>query len=186
MASAVHDRTRALGPAAPRWRLIPLLLLSCFFLACAAPGVAEGQPVPENLLIELRSGPNMPRGDMGPETTTIHGDGGVDLSARDSFEGPLPASRREIGADALGRITAAIEENDFFALKPEYEDPDIDDGDYAVLRITMGERSHAVTTVNIRVNAFDRIVTAINREMPEDRWVIYNALHIDEYKEVER
>ncbi len=161
--------------------LAGLLLIICFHAISA-----RGQTMPRDLTIELVSAPNVAGGPFGLESIAIASDGTVRLSRRDSYAGPLPETTIVIDAAALSRLYRAITDNDFFTLKSRYNDPAIDDGDYAKLTITAHGKTHSVRTVNIRVTAFDQIALAINREMPDGRRVLYNALHIDDYMEVER
>lgn len=86
----------------------------------------------------------------------------------------------------MREIYAMVLKEDFFGLKREYRDPDVKDGDYAVMEITANGKTHRVRTVNIKVGAFDRIYWSVNLHLPKDISITYNALFVKEYKEVER
>ena len=50
------------------------------------------------------------------------------------------------------------------------------DGDRVQLRVTMGRRSHTVLLVNARNTRFDRLIRAINVQLPKAHHVTYNSL----------
>ena len=162
------------------------LCLAFFSISCATIGPAMSQSFPNDFSVELVSGVLQPGYPIGPERVTINASGSVNYSEMERADRMLAAENSEISREAVAAIYASITENDFFGLKERYESPAILDGDYAELTITANGNTHSVRTVNIKVKDFDDIVTIINRQLPEDRWIIYNALHIDEYDEVER
>jgi len=162
------------------------VMLFSFLIACTTTGPAMSQSVPDDFSFELSSAPRMPGYPLGPEYINMAADGSADLSVMDAEGGALPATTVKISAEGRARIYAAITENDFFGLDKTYESPAVRDGDYALLKVTIDGSTHIVRTINMRVNAFDRIVIIINREVPLERRIIYNALHVEEYLEVER
>lgn len=147
---------------------------------------AGDHAVPDDLRITLKSAARLPGEPYGPETVTIQSDGRTELSRKDGPDGLLPAMEMKLDPSAVRRIYDAIVADRFFELKPNYSDPHIHDGDYASMSITADGKTHRVRTVNIKVHAFDRIVLAIDRELPDGREVFYNALHRDDYLAVER
>ncbi len=144
------------------------------------------QSVPADLAIDLSSASTHPTHPMGTERITISADGNVEISEMDSENGRLPQMTYQLDEAALGRIYSAIQDHDFFTLKESYIDEAIDGGDYARLEVTANGQRHVVRTTNIRQADFDAIAIAINREMPGERIIVYNALHIEEYGEAER
>src|SRR5262249_23647530 len=99
----------------------------------------------------------------------------------------LPAAEASLPRDSVARIYKAIQDENFFALQPLYRDGEVADGDQAEMTVTAGGRTYNVRTVNIRVGAFDRIASAIDRELPSERRVKYNALQPNnDYRSVER
>jgi len=100
--------------------------------------------------------------------------------------GRLPATTLKISSDAVARIYKAVLEQRFFELQPLYSDQTIKDGDQAEITVTANGQTHSVRTVNIRVYAFDRITIAVDRELPIERRIQYNALHEASYKGIER
>lgn len=156
--------------------------------------VAQEAPVPEDFRLVLRSVPRLPGGAPAEESLILEADGTVALSAQESYSGTLPNIERkildpaeiELLPEAVREIYAAVREEDFFSLDSVYQDPDILDGDFAVLEITAEGETHRVKTINIAVGAFDRIVRTINRHLPEDRRIEYNALFTEGYEQVER
>lgn len=165
---------------------LSFLMMFSLLIACSTTGPVMSQSFPDDLSIELSSAPRMPGYPLGPESIFISPNGTVELSVMDAEGGTLPAMTTEIDNAGRARIYNAIMENDFFGLKDKYESPAVLDGDYALLKITANGKTHSVRTINMRVNAFDRIVIIINREVPTERRIIYNALHVKEYLEVER
>lgn len=87
---------------------------------------------------------------------------------------------------AVKKIYAATRAQRFFDLKPQYKDPEILDGDFAQIEIKAYGKTYRVRTVNIKVDAFDKIVTTVNNFLPKGVIIYYNALTVDSYKRVER
>ena len=95
-------------------------------------------------------------------------------------------SEFDLDATAMKKIYDVIKKEKFFDLKQEYRDPNIMDGDFAEMEITADGKKHRVTTINIKVDAFDNIVREINTLTPKNASIYYNALLVDDYKRVER
>lgn len=87
--------------------------------------------------------------------------------------------RGELGSEAMRDIYRTVIEEGFFDLEQEYGDPDVMDGDWVEMMITAQARTHHVKTVNIAVDAFDRIVMNINSHLPDGVAIVYNALHVN-------
>ena len=95
-------------------------------------------------------------------------------------------ARFKIDKQAVARIYATVQNERFFDLKSEYRDEEIYDGDLVLLKISAGKRSGRVMAVNIAVDAVDNIVRQINRELPDQYLIEYNALRGFSLKRVER
>lgn len=147
---------------------------------------AAQSQVPSDLEIVLASSarPAVEGGDA--ELVQIVASGAVLFSAKAVEQGTLPEEQGTLPAEAIAAIWSTIEQQRFFELQEVYVDPDIADGDMAALEITANGTTHAVVTINIGVDAFDAIVEAINERLPEERQVIYNALHVEGYKRLAR
>ena len=99
----------------------------------------------------------------------------------------LPATSVNLPREAIQRIYAAIQNERFFDLQPLYRDEHKVDGDQAEMTVTAAGKTYKVRTVNIRVGAFDRIAGAIDRELPAERRIQYNALRPEaNYRSIER
>ncbi len=145
-------------------------------LLAALPGAAtHAQPVPPDFEVTLTSAPRRPGGPP-PESVTIRADGSASVSARVTDGRPAPAKTARVDAGAPAALFRLIEQERFFELKPLYRDDAIQDGDYAVLRVTSGGRTHEVRTVNRAVKAFDRIAIRVNGHFERGDMVLYNAL----------
>jgi len=155
-----------------------LLLLSPFFFA-----FGQDAPPPADLEISLYSAPVITGFKPGPAEVVISADGSAVLTRG---ENPEAAKTITLPDGALARIWAALEKNQFFTLKPRYEDPGVLDGDWAQISITANGQTYRVKTINIKVTAFDNISLAINAELPEGERIKYNALLGADYNEVER
>ena len=95
-------------------------------------------------------------------------------------------ARFSIDKQAVARIYSAVRNERFFELKKEYRDEEIYDGDLVLLEITANKHSGRVMAVNIAVDAVDNIVRQINRELPDQYLIGYNALRGFSLKRVER
>lgn len=153
-------------------------------IICTSPAFA--QSIPDDLAIDLSSASVHTSLPPGIERITISSDGSVEISEMDSAEGLLAPMSFQLDSEALVRIYSAIQDHDFFTLNERYRDEAIEGGDYARLEITAGGQKHIVRTTNIRLSDFDAIVIAINREMPGERIIVYNALHVEAYRDAER
>lgn len=157
-------------------------------------GVTLAQEVPEDFEVIFTSSPALVAEDIDVESLKITAGGEVVLSPKVWVAGQFPNSTREdlpemtlqLTPEALSGIFAAINENEFFSLKANYNDPNILDGDWAELTITSGGQTHTVRTRNIKVAAFDRITVTINDTLPIERRLKYNAINGADYEEVER
>jgi hypothetical protein len=164
-----------------------VLNIFCFLFAFC-PALAQAVAVPNDFRVRLVSaplGPPSPRD--GPESVEINGAGLASYSLMRVRDEELPAATANLSRDAVARIYKAIQDERFFDLQPLYRDAEVSDGDQAEMTVTAGGRTFKVRTVNMRVGAFDRIANAIDRELPPERRVKYNALQptID-YRSVER
>ena len=161
----------------------------CLIAVIALSAAAAAQPVtqvPDDFKIVLSASPRAPGEPFGGQTVEITADGAVWLSAVQTPDGELSELRLEIQPAAVERIWNAVVTHEFFTLAAEYRDPDVMDGDFAALTVWADGRKHQVKTVNIRVFDFDLITVAVNAELPKDRVVVYNALFIPNYKEIQR
>jgi hypothetical protein len=161
--------------------------LAAMTLTAHLPVSAEAVAVPGDFKVKLTSAARGPvRSPPDIESIEIDASGAAASSAMDGPEGRLPAAKLKLSRDAVARIHRAILDQRFFDLKPEYSNPSVLQGDQAQIVVTAGGRTRRVRTVNIRVHAFDRITIAIDRELPIERRIQYNALHTDSYRAVER
>jgi len=152
-------------------------------------GSAWAQPaaVPADFSIRIVSASlEPPRTPPDIESIEVKASGDATLSAMPGKNGRLPATTLKISSDAVARIYKAVLEQRFFELQPLYSDQTIKDGDQAEITVTANGQTHSVRTVNIRVYAFDRITIAVDRELPIERRIQYNALHEASYKGIER
>ncbi|MFQ5562444.1 MAG: hypothetical protein ACE5FO_02635 [Parvularculaceae bacterium] len=160
-----------------------------FAVAAVLIGMASGTAcaaAPDDFKIVLSASPRAPGDPFGSQTVEITADGAVWLSSVRTPDGELPERKLKIKNAAVDRIWTAVEEHDFFGLKPEYRDEEIRGGDFAAITVWANGRKHQVKTVNIRVLDFDLITVAINAELPKDRVVVYNALFVEDYTTVQR
>ncbi|MEE8294189.1 MAG: hypothetical protein V3R64_00610 [Sphingomonadales bacterium] len=156
--------------------------------------LALAQDVPEDFEVVFTSSPALVSQDIEIESLKINANGEVVLSPKVWYAGQIPDYTREelpemtlqLNPEALAGILKAINENEFFTLDANYNDPNIMDGDWAELTITAGGQTRTVRTRNIKVNAFDRITIAINGQLPVERRLKYNAINGADYEEVER
>jgi len=167
--------------------MIATARLACgLVLALAAPTWAQQSTVPADLEIVLASSPRGSVDGEGAEAVEISATGAVVFSARETAAGTLPMAESVLPADAVAAIWAVIERERFFELEDTYQDAEVSGGDLAALLVTANGVTHGVMTINIGVDAFDAVVEAINQHLPDDRQVIYNALHVEGYTRVER
>lgn len=68
-----------------------------------------------------------------------------------------------LSAEEMKQVSAAIEANDFFKLKESYENPWVNDGFSAFIRVEMDGKEHSVTVLNKSVDEF----SAISRVLDE-------------------
>ncbi len=166
----------------------PWFLFSLFTAFDAgAPALSQTVAVPNDFHVQLVSssrGP--PRTPPDIESVDISSSGDTALSAMPGKNGWLPPTSLKLSAEALARIYRAILDQRFFELRPLYEDAGIRDGDQAKITVTAAGRTHTVRTINITVYAFDRVTIAVDRELPIERRIQYNALREPSYRAVER
>ncbi len=158
-------------------------------IAAILTGMTSGAAIaaaPDDFKIVLSTSPRAPSDPFGRQTVEIKSDGSVWLSSVKTSHGDSPERKIKIKKAAVDRIWTAVEERDFFNLKPEYRDEEIRGGDFAAITVWANGNKHQVKTVNIRVTDFDFVTIAINEELPKDRVVVYNALFILEYTAVQR
>jgi hypothetical protein len=165
------------------------LVLSCVADPGAKPALAQAQltAVPADFSIRIVSsalGTTETPPDI--EWVEIKASGDALFSAMPSQRGWLPAGSVKIRPDAVARIYKAVLDQRFFELQSLYSNPSIDDGDEADTTVTAGGRTYSVRTVNITVFAFDRVTLAVDRELPIERRIQYNALREPSYNKVER
>lgn len=171
-----------------------LFALVLFFLVPVFGTGAQSQDIPDDFEVVFTSSPAIVVQAIDIETLKINSAGEVVLSPKAYYSGQIPDVTREVllelhlvlDAETLNQIFLAINENDFFSLDENYNDPKIIDGDWAELTITANGKTHTVKTRNIKVNAFDRITVTINDTLPEPRRLKYNAINGADYEEVER
>jgi len=166
--------------------IVAARLACCVILALAAPPWVQQVAVPADLEIILASSPRSSPDGEGAEAVEILASGAVVFSTKETADGILPLEEAVLPPQAIAQIWAAIQEQRFFDLDDTYTDPEVSGGDQATLYVTANGVAHGVTTVNIGVDAFDAIVWAINDHLPDERQVIYNALHVEGYKRVAR
>jgi hypothetical protein len=174
------------------WRGPLLVMCIRWALICptgfgALPHSAWAQAVPTDFKLRLVSSTVGP-----PETLAdrawveIKAGGEATFSEMQGPIGRLPSAVVNLTRDHLAVIYQELTAERFFELQPLYRDPTIRGGDQAELTVTVNGRTHTVKTINIRVNAFDRITLVIDATLPAERRIQYNALHQKDYNEVER
>ncbi|HLA38302.1 MAG TPA: hypothetical protein VJZ02_07530 [Candidatus Brocadiales bacterium] len=173
----------------PRVFLISLFALMIGIALAASPSdllAKKNMPTPDDFSIFLHSAGRLPGS---PEYAIRIGPDGHGKN----YEKPegmgkelVLVSEFDLDATAMKKIYDVIKKEKFFDLKQEYRDPNIMDGDFAEMEITADGKKHRVTTVNIKVDAFDNIVREINTHTPQKASIYYNALLVDDYKRVER
>lgn len=173
----------------PRSLLIPILVLIVGVILSASHSVLsakEKMQIPDDFGIYLHSAGRIPMSSAA--TLTIEPNGHCKYYKRSRGPGKKLELKGEfdLSPEALEKIYKVIKEEKFFDLKPKYSDPDIKDGDFADMQITADGKKHQVQTVNIKVDAFDKIVSFMNSQLPEGMRIKYNALHVDDYKRVKR
>ncbi|MFA5630898.1 MAG: hypothetical protein WC997_05265 [Porticoccaceae bacterium] len=173
-----------------RWLLLVMMEMAVgLFGGCAAVLAAEADgrnTVPADFVIKLESAPIHQQHPLQLESIVVSADGTALLSPRIRGAKTLEELRIQLPPDDVETIFAAMERLRFFTLEPSYTNPDVIDGDYALLEVTANGRSHRVRTQNIRVMDFDILALTINTRVPAERRVIYNALLDKSYKMVER
>lgn len=148
----------------------------------------EKMSVPEDFSLFLHSGGVLP-GD--PEYAITldpkgHGKYYEKPEGPDTGQKMVLISEFDLDSKAMNKIYETIKKEKFFDLKPEYKDPTVKGGNYAEMDITSDGKRNWVRTINIKVDAFDNIVRAINSYLTKETEILYNALLVDEYKRVER
>ena len=169
---------------APRVFLISLFALMIGIALAVLPSdllAKKNMPTPDDFSIFLHSAGRLPGS---PEYAIRIGPDGHGKN----YEKPegmgkelVLVSEFDLDATAMKKIYETIKKQRFFDLKPEYVDPNIME-----MEITADGKKHRVTTVNIKVDAFDNIVREINTYIPKKASIYYNALIVDDYKRVER
>jgi hypothetical protein len=163
------------------------IMCALVLLVSGMPACGQAAAVPRDFALRLTSAARGPaRTPPDIAWVDINAAGNASLSEMPGKSGRLPATQIKLAPDALARIYSAIQDQRFFELRPLYEDPTIRDGDQAEITITANGRTYTVQTVNITVYAFDRVTIAIDRELPIERRIQYNALREPSYKVIER
>ena len=167
--------------------LLPLCVVMIVITGLPGKEASAEIAVPHDFEVRLESAARGPQ-QTPPDVAwvQINAGGEAEVSEMRGRDGRLPATSIKLPPDALARIYQVIVDQRFFDLRPLYEDPAIRDGDQAEITVTADGRTHTVRTVNIAVNAFDRITIAIDRELPIERRIQYNALREESYKSIER
>ncbi len=178
-------------------RLAGAFLALVFLISTLAPAIVPASAqvtVPDDFSIRLESRARgvdeQPAGTDGPPPdiawVEIDASGKVKTSAMIAKRGLIPPTTLNLSKQAIANIYAITVQERFFKLDPVYRDPAIQGGDLATMTITANGKTYTVTTINIRVYAFDRITLTIDKELPIERRIQYNALHVKEYKTIER
>lgn len=173
----------------PRVFFIPLFALMIGIALAVSPSdlfAKKKMPTPDDFRIYLHSAPRMPMSPDPAPTLVIEPNGHCKYYERSRGEENVLKREFDLDAEAMSKIYDTTKKERFFDLKPEYSDPNVMDGDFAEVEITAERKKHRVKTVNIKVDAFDNIVKAINAHTPEGTHIIYNALYVGDYKRVER
>jgi hypothetical protein len=168
---------------------LPAMAFGCVlcWLTLSAPALAQDATVPSDFRVRLVSSPLIPSPSDTPESVEIAASGQTAYSEMHVRGQLLPAARATLPRAAVARIYKTIRDENFFGLQPLYRDDQVADGDRAEMTVTAGGRTYNVRSVNMRVGAFDRIANAIDRELPPERRVKYNALRPNiDYGSVER
>jgi hypothetical protein len=177
--------TRDLIEVARRWRLLAVISVFLSTAFCSFPAMAASVPADFKIkLVSASLGP--PRNPPDIESVTIDASGTAILSPMPSPAGMLAASTLKLDAAVVAGIYQATQTQRFFELKPEYRDPGVRDGDQATLTVTAAGKTKTVSTTNIRVLAFDIIAVAIDRALPPERRLQYNALTEPRLRSVDR
>jgi hypothetical protein len=151
------------------------------------PGEAAlAQQAPPDFKVTLTSGPARPARPLAVESVTIHADDTATVSARLKDGKSVPARTTRLRPGSAHALHRLLTRERFFDLKPLYRDERVQDGDYAVLRVTAAGRTHEVRTVNMRVKAFDRIALWVNSYFEPGDMVLYNSFLGLDSQEVER
>lgn len=147
---------------------------------------AWADDVPADFKLRLVSAPRVPDPGLPNEWVEIDASGRTYMSRMEARDGILPEATITLEPSAVQRIYDRVRQERFFELEPVYEDSDVQGGDMAQMVVTANGRTHEVRTINIKVHAFDRITIFVDRELPIERRIQYNALHVPQYKAVER
>ncbi len=173
----------------PRSLLIPILVLIVGVIFSASHSVLsakEKMQIPDDFEVLLQS---FPRKAWRPAfAVKIQSNGHCKYFATPQGQGTdfVLINEFDLDAKAMEKIYETVKKEKFFELKKEYKDPNVKDGDLAVMQIIANGKRHVVKTVNIKVDAFDNIVREINTYLPKEARISYNALHVDAYKRVKR
>lgn len=163
------------------------LIVGIVFLSSPSMLLAEKKmPTPDDFEIYLLSSPRLP---MYPAAyLTIDSSGHCKYFERPRGKDAqfVLINELNLDAEAMKKIYVTIQKQKFFDLRKEYKDPEIMDGDFALMKITANGKKHQVKTINIKVDAFDDIVREINAHLPKGMRISYNALHVDKYKREKR
>lgn len=178
------NRLRKTGgrPLSSVLALVGLVIVALWTVAPAA----WAEDIPADFKLRLVSAPRAPDLDLPNEWVEIDAGGKAYMSRMAARDGILPEATIRLEPAAVQRIYDRVLEERFFELEPVYQDPDVQGGDMAEITVTANGRTHQVRTINIKVHAFDRITIFVDRELPIARRIQYNALHVPQYKAVDR
>lgn len=137
--------------------------------------MARAAEAPADFSITLTSGPLLEQSPLQVESITIKADGAATIAAHLEGATQVPAKTVSLSKAAVDGIYTQVIAQGFFDLKPVYANPNVMDGDYAIMTVTASGKTHQVKTVNIRVDAFDRIALWINGKFAPEDMVLYNA-----------
>lgn len=148
------------------------------WLAAFASVTPASAQVPDDFRIVVSSRPVHLGEPMDEQGVVIDADGSVYAKPFRAYEGgpEYGPFRGALDADQMAAIVEAVEANGFFDLDEEYADYRIGGGDQATIAVRLNGRTHEVTAINRPLESFDEIVRAVNRQLPEDRRIYYNAL----------
>jgi len=167
-------------------------LAAGIFLAIALvlfpPNFAASQDsdTPEDFELTLFSAPIMKGALPGPHGVIIHRNNTATFFSVDPNGEKITGKNVEMDDGAVDALYRVVQEQDFFDLKPLYEDPRVMDGDYAVLTVTANGATHSVRTTNIKLKPFDTISLWVNSFFEPEDMIIYNAFIDGDMKDAER
>lgn len=167
------------------------LAASLLFLALLAAmplGLVKAQDsqTPADFELTLFSAPVMKGAVPGPYGVMVHRDNTATFYSITADGVKDIGKTVEMDPGAVDAIFRVVQEQDFFTLKPKYEDARVLDGDYAIITVTANGVTHAVETRNIALQPFDTIALWVNSYFEPEDMILYNAFLDDEMEEAAR